>query len=194
MHKRLVIDIIFESKTLTLLIRTRPKEYAENQLFLGISNYNGFPFPYGITALIAPMVTEMENHLTRSIYFMKKAFLVTFFLGTLLLLAGCAQATPEEKFLSHWEKIVGIMSADRNDPAQALAEVKTYLDSNLAEMKTLAGEFGKEESKKLAENPDFIDRVMKLANTINDLAKTNKSLVDDPRFADAYSSLSTLYK
>ena len=125
---------------------------------------------------------------------MKKALVVTILLGVILLSAGCAKATPEERFLSHWEKIVNIMTTDRNDPSKALADVKAYLDKNLPEMKTLAGEFGMEESKLIAQDPNFINRVLKVVDKINELAKTNKSLLDDPQFADVYSTLSALNK
>ncbi len=125
---------------------------------------------------------------------MKKAFIALCLLGTLLLLAGCGQATPEERYLSHWEKIVALFSQNRNDPAKARAALKSYLDAHLAEMKTLAGQFGQEAGKKIAENPDFIRRVLKVIDTLNDLAKTNKSLLDDPQFSQAFATLSELTK
>jgi hypothetical protein len=125
---------------------------------------------------------------------MKKAVTIICLLAVSLLLAGCGQATPEERFLSHWEKIVALINENKNDPAKARAAVKSYLDANLAEMKTLAGQFGQEASQKIAQNPDFIDRVIKIVDTIENLKKTNPSLVDDPQLAQAYQPLSDLTK
>jgi hypothetical protein len=125
---------------------------------------------------------------------MKKAALVFCSLVICAFLAGCGQATPEEQFLSHWEKVVALHSENKADPAKAQDAVKAYLDAHLAEMKSLSGQFGNKTDKKIAEDPRFIERVLKLMNSITDLEKTNKSLLDNPGVAQAVKPLIDLIK
>jgi hypothetical protein len=125
---------------------------------------------------------------------MKKAVSFIGVLAVMLFVAGCAQSTPEEKYLSHWEKIVSLIKDNKTDAAKAQTAVKSYLDGNLADMKTLSTQFGKEESKNIAKNSAYIMRVLKLVDTVNELAKTNKALLDDPQLAQAYAPLADLTK
>jgi hypothetical protein len=125
---------------------------------------------------------------------MKKAVSFIGVLAVMLFVAGCAQSTPEEKYLSHWEKIVSLIKDNKTDTAKAQAAVKGYLDANLADMKTLSTQFGQASSKDIAKNSVYIMRVLKLVDAITELAKSNKALLDDPQLAQAYAPLADLTK
>jgi hypothetical protein len=125
---------------------------------------------------------------------MKKAVLIVCAIALTALVAGCGQAAPDEKYLSHMEKIVALLRDNKSDTGKAQAAVKSYLDANLPEMKTLLTQFGKEQSKKIGEDPVFLGRVLKLVDALNELAKTDKAFLDNPSVAQALEPLIALTK
>jgi hypothetical protein len=104
-------------------------------------------------------------------------------------LFGCSQQTAEEKYLNHWEKIVTILLDNKNDSAKATTAVKEYISANIAEMKQLAGQFGKEEGKKIVQDSNFIMRVKKIRESILDLEQKHPQLLGDAAVSEALSQL-----
>ncbi len=110
------------------------------------------------------------------------------------LLAGCAQPPAEDRFLSHWEKIVSLVSENKADAAKAEAAVRQYLKDHLEEMKALTTQFGKDAEKKLAVDPVFIRRVMQVIDDLKDLKDTNQALLNNTGLNEALAPLSEMMR
>ncbi len=110
------------------------------------------------------------------------------------VVSGCAETPAEDKYLSHWEKIVSLVSTNKNDAAKASAAVKDYLKNNLDEMKSLAAKFGDTAARKLVDDPGFIRRVIELIDNINTIQKENPGLFNGADLNAALTPLTDLMK
>jgi hypothetical protein len=123
---------------------------------------------------------------------MRQTFLllgVLFFVG---MLSGCTQQTAEEKLLGHWENIVNLLSNNKTDIAKASAAVKDYVTANIANMKDLAKQFGKDTGKNILKDQGFILRVKKVRESVTELEKKYPVLVNDPQVVEALAPLSEI--
>ena len=125
---------------------------------------------------------------------MKRYAFVICAMSVAFLLAGCGEPAAEDKFLSHWEKIVSLVSENTADAAQAAETVKQYVEDNLEEMKTLGEQFGKNAEKKISEDPAFIRRVMEVLDKINTLQEKNPELLGNAGLNQALTPLSDMMR
>jgi len=106
------------------------------------------------------------------------------------LFAGCAQQTPEEKFLGHWERIVAILKENKAKPYEAASRLKEYLDANLGGMRELLGQLGN--NPDLAKNQAFIEREIKVRQAIIELETKEAALLENPEVKAALTPLGGL--
>lgn len=123
---------------------------------------------------------------------MKRITITLCVLVVLSLFTGCGQPSAEEQLLGYWEKIVGILTDNKADPAKAAAALKEYLNANIPAIRELTAKLGTAEGKAALQDPQFIQRELNVRQAIVSLEKSGSALLSDPAVKDALNLIGSL--
>ena len=106
---------------------------------------------------------------------------------------GCKKA-PEDQMLGHMDKIIGLLEANKEDPAKAAEAITAYAKDNEAGLKALMEELAKagadmspEDQKKRGEA--MKEKMGPLMARIATLQKDHSDLFSNPKVLEAMTAL-----
>ena len=130
--------------------------------------------------------------------YVKYTVVTLLYLSFVLLVFGCGQSSPLEKFVNHLDKIVSILEQNDDDTEKAASEAEKYLNDNLDEISQLVSKINSpEEIKKIKEgleNTDFVFLLSSIIDRISVLEKKNPALMQDSRIIKALQPLNDLFR